>query len=76
MARTAESLIAEALTLDADARTKIVDALSSSLDDAPGAPFDALTYKSILERRIHELRSGSVDGVTLEALRAAWRPSK
>ena len=76
MARTAELLIEEALTLDEDARTKIVDALLSSLDDAPGEPFDAVKYQAILERRIQELRSGSVEGVPLEALRAAWLPTK
>jgi hypothetical protein len=73
---TAESLIAEALTLDEEQRLKIIDAISSSLEDVPGEPFNAASYGEIIERRIHELRSGRVVGIPLDELRAAWQPVK
>ncbi len=56
-----------------DARTPIV--VPALLEDAPGAPFDAVAFNAILERRINELRNGDVEGVTLEALRAVWQPT-
>lgn len=54
-----------------DAYTKL--AAAATLGTPPSAPFDAVAYKAILERRINELRNGAVDGVTVEALSAVWQ---
>jgi hypothetical protein len=56
-----------------DAYTKL--AAAATLGTPPSAPFEAVAFNAILERRINELRNGDVEGVTIEALRAVWQPT-
>jgi hypothetical protein len=75
MARSPEALIEEIMALDEESRSRVMDAMISSLGDFPGQPFDPVAYQRILQRRMSELESGSVTGVSLENLRANWQRS-
>ncbi len=75
MVSNPEALIEEIMALDEAGRARVMDAMISSLGDFPGQAFDPVAYQRILQRRMSELQSGSVTGVSLENLRADWQRS-
>ena len=60
MTTTTEALLRDALTLDADQRAVVANALFESLDDDAGTASD-IAWQHEASRRLDEIRRGAVE---------------
>lgn len=75
MASDAAALIREGLTLDADQRAVVANALLESLREAPDSREADDDWKAVAERRLVESRSGTAELVEADEHYAELRAS-